>query len=63
MDDKDLVPVSEQIPLLGFSTPDQNLPPTRGKSGQRLTFQQKQFAMRQFTPGADPSAHILDQGK
>jgi phage terminase small subunit len=44
MADKDLVLVSEQILLPGIPQRDPSIPPTRGKSGQRLTAMEKKFA-------------------
>ena len=41
----ELIPVSEQILLPGIPERDKSIPPTRGKSGQRLTMKQKRFGI------------------
>ena len=45
MADNDLMPVGRQILLPGIPERDSSIPPTRGKSGQRLTLRQKKFAL------------------
>jgi phage terminase small subunit len=45
MAENELMPVGSQTLLPGIPERDPNIPPTRGKSGQRLTLKQKKFAI------------------